>query len=107
MTWQCSEGNVTANNPEDVANLLNNYFHSMFNPPFSQEEYDNHPASNTSSCDLITNIHISSDDVRRALLSLDVNKAMGPDKIPARLLICCAPYISSSLSDLFNKSLNT
>ena len=87
MTWKRKEGNVTAENPEDVANLLNNYFQSMFNPPLSQKEYDNHPSSTTS--------------------SLDVNKAMGPDKIPARLLRCCAPYISSLLSDLFNKSLNT
>ena len=107
MTWKRSEGNITAENPEDVANLLNNYFHSMFNPPYSKEEYNNHPASNTSFCDPITDIHVSSDDVRRILLSLDVNKATGPDRIPARLLKHYAPYISSLLSDLFNKSLNT
>ena len=47
MTWKRKEGNVTAENPEDVANLLNNYFHSMFNPPLSQKEYDNHPSSTT------------------------------------------------------------
>jgi hypothetical protein len=29
----------------------------------------------------------------------------GSDRIPAKLLRCCAPYISSSLTDLFNKSL--
>ena len=107
MTWKRSEGDIIVENPEDVANLLNNYFHSVFNPPFSQEEYNNHPASTTSSCDPITDIHVTSDDVRRILLSLDVNKATGADRIPARLLRYCAPYISSSLSDLFNKSLNT
>ena len=106
MTWKRKEGNVTTENPEDVANFLNNYFQSMFNPPLSQKEYDNHPSSTTSSYDMLTDIHVTSDDVRRILSSLDVNKAMGPDKIPARLLRCCAPYISSSLSDLF-KSLNT
>ena len=51
--------------------------------------------------------NISSDDVQRALLSLDDNKATGPDKIPAKLLRCCAPYISSSLADLFNRSLTS
>ena len=56
MTWKRSEGNITAENPVDVANLLNNYFHSMFNPPCSKEEYNNHPASNTSFCDPITDI---------------------------------------------------
>ena len=105
MTWKRSEGNITAENPVDVANLLNNYFHSMFNPPCSKEEYNNHPASNTSFCDPITDIHVSSNGVRRIILSLDVNKATGPDRIPARLLKHCAPYISSSLSDLFNNSL--
>ena len=39
------------------------------------------------------------------LLSLDISKATGPDNIPAALLIYCAPYISSSLSNLFYKSL--
>ena len=107
MTWKRKEGNATAENPEDVANLLNNYFQSIFNPPLSQKEYDNHPSSTTSSYDMLTDIHVTCDDVRRILSSLDVNKAMGPEKIPARLLRCCAPYISSSLSDLFNKSLNT
>ena len=107
MTWKRSEGDITAENPDYVANLINNYFHTMFNPPFSQEEYNNHPVSTTSSCDPITGIHVTSDDVRRILLSLEINKATGPDRIPARLLRCCAPYISSSPSDIFNKSLNT
>ena len=77
----------------------------MFNPPFSQEEYNNHPASTTSSCDPITDIHVTSNDVRRILLSLEVNKATGPDRIPARLLRYCVPYISLSLSDLFNRKI--
>ena len=68
MIWKRKEGNVTAENPEDVANLLNNYFHSMFNPPLSQKEYDNHPSSTTSSYDMLTDIHVTSDDVRRILL---------------------------------------
>ena len=56
---------------------------------------------------MLTGIHVTSDDARRILSSLDVNKAMGPDKISAKLLRCRVPYISSLLSDLFNKSLNT
>ena len=64
MTWKRKEGNVTAENPEDVANLLNNYFHSMFNPPLSQKEYDNHPSWTTSSYDMLTDIHVTSDDVQ-------------------------------------------
>jgi hypothetical protein len=79
----------------------------MFNKPLSQEDYDAHPASTTTFCDPISNINISPDDVRNALLSLNDNKAPGPDKIPAKLLRCCAPYISSSLADLFYRSLTS
>jgi hypothetical protein len=78
----------------------------MFNQPLSQEDYDAHPVLNTTSCNPLSDITISPDDVRRILLSLD-DKATGPDRIPATLLKCCALYISSSLSDLFNKSLSS
>ena len=38
--------------------------------------------------------------------TLDVDKATGPDKIPAVLLKTCAANISPSLCKLFNKSLS-
>ena len=41
---------------------------------------------------------------QRLFLSLDITKATGPDNIPAALLKYCAPYISTSLSNLLNKS---
>ena len=109
MSWKRNEGTVTAENPEDVANLLNNFSFSMFNKSLSQEDYDAHPASMTTTfCDPISDINISPDhDVQHALLSLDDNKATGPDKIPAKLLRCCAPYISSSLADLLNRNLTS
>ena len=44
--------------------------------------------------------------MRNALLSLDVNKATGPDKFPSRLLKNCAPRICGSQCALFNKSLS-
>jgi hypothetical protein len=50
MSWKRDEGTVIAENPEDVANLLNNFFFSMFNKPLSQEDYDAHPASTTTFC---------------------------------------------------------
>jgi hypothetical protein len=105
ITWKRDDGTVT----EETANLLNNYFYSMFNhdQPLYQEDYDAHPVPNATSCNPLSDITISPDDVRRFLLSLDDNKATGPDRIPVTLLKCCAPYISSSLSDLFNKSLSS
>ena len=55
--------------------------------------------------EMINDIVISPNEVRVGLLSLDTSKACGPDNIPATLLKYCAPYISSSLCNLFNKSL--
>ena len=46
-------------------------------------------------------------DVFSVLYNLDVNKAQGPDGIPARLLKETARQIAPSLTVLFNKSLRT
>ena len=48
----------------------------------------------------------SSANVGELLLTLDVNKATGPDGLSARLLREAAPVISDPLSKLFNMSLN-
>ncbi len=79
----------------------------MFSPPIPQDDYDTHPVSSTNFCNPISDIEISPDAVRRVLLCLDYSKATGSDGIPAKLLKCCAPHISSSLSCPFNKSLTT
>jgi hypothetical protein len=44
-------------------------------------------------------------EVENYLRSLDITKASGPDKIPARLLKECDRYIAPSLCELFNVSL--
>ena len=62
-TWKRDDGTVTATNPEETANLLNNYFYSMFNQPLSQEDYDAHPVPNTTSCNPLGDITISPDDL--------------------------------------------
>ena len=65
----------------------------MFKPPLFQEEYDDHLANNMDFIETISDIDITPNEVRYVLLSLDMNKATGPDNIPAALLIYCAPYI--------------
>ena len=49
---------------------------------------------------------ITPNEVRHVLLSLDISKVTSPDNIPAVVPEYCARYISSSLSSLFNNSLN-
>lgn len=50
-------------------------------------------------------IAIHAKEVLRVLRSLDVNKASGPDGIPARVLRNCAPELSPVLTRLFRLSL--
>ena len=106
MVWCQGEHSVTAGEPDDIANLLNEYFHSTFKPSLSEEEYEDHPSTTTIPLsETLSDIHITPDEVKNILLSLDDNKATGPDNIPAKLLRCSAPQICSSLCDLFNLSL--
>ena len=54
---------------------------------------------------MLSNMDITPEEVKNILLSLDDNKATGPDSIPAKLLRYCVPAMCSSLCDLFNLSL--
>ena len=55
---------------------------------------------------VITELTLSEHEVELALKSLDINKATGPDGIPAKLRKETASIIAPSLSKLFNKSLH-
>ena len=57
--------------------------------------------ANPELCDLT----FTANKVLAVLSSLDVNKASGPDKIPARILKETPHEIAPSLCELFNKSL--
>jgi hypothetical protein len=56
---------------------------------------------------IMKDITLSEADVFSILHNLDINKAQGPDGIPARLLKETARQIALSLTVLFNKSLST
>ena len=51
-------------------------------------------------------VPITVDSVLDILLSLNVNKATGPDGIPARILKLSAPAVADTLVTLFNASLD-
>jgi hypothetical protein len=54
----------------------------------------------------IADLELTEGEVCSVLRTLDVDKATGPDKIPAVLLKNCAASGSPSLCELFNKSLS-
>ncbi len=53
----------------------------------------------------LQDIRIQTKSVRRALLNLNINKATGPDEIPARVLKRCAPELAPVFQRLFHLSL--
>ena len=113
MTWTRSDSTITATNPGDIANLLNEYFYSVFKPSCCTSSHCVVNLQPPTCCDsndnilrTLSDISLSPTEVRDVLLSLDPNKATVPDKIPAKLLKVCAPHIYFSLCALFNKCLH-
>ena len=102
MTWTSCDSTITATNPGDIANLLNDYFYSVFKRPCTSSDWVTNlqlPTCRDSidnTLRTITDISLSPTEVRDVLLSLDPNRATDPDKIPAKLLNFCAPHIYSS-----------
>ena len=86
----------------DIADLFNDYFSTIVSGN------DNTIPTNISSSPTdskLSGLTLSPDDVLAALLSLDTNKATGPDEIPPRILKECAHQIAPSLCLIFNQSL--
>ena len=95
---------ATANTPEEIADIFNNYFTSVFSVP-QEDKVDNgagkFPAAEPPFSDIV--LHVG--EVEAVLKSLDPNKATGPDEIPDRILKETATTIAPSLCKLFNRSL--
>ena len=109
MTWARSDSTFSVKNPGDIANLLKDYFYSVAKPQCTSSNCVANLQPPTC-CDFKNNtlrtisvISLSPSEVHDVPLSLDPNKAIGPDKIPAKLLKVCAPQIFLSLCALFNK----
>ena len=85
------------------ASCFNKYFSSVF----TVEDFDSFPDVKSSTAmgpDLIDSVHFTPQAVYDLLHSLCVDKACGPDLIPARLLKEGAESICVSLSHLFQLS---
>ncbi len=91
----------TATNPAKIANMFNNYFALVFTSDIQFDE----PRLSTSD-PLITELTLRKHEVESTLKTLDINKATGPDGIPAKLLKQTASTIAPSLCKLFDKSLH-
>ena len=55
----------------------------------------------------IPDVSFSTDGILKLIKSLNINKASGPDNIPARVLTICAEEIAPILTILFTQSFNS
>ena len=92
---------LTANTDQNIANLFNQYFYSVFHNSSSFPNIDDLPFMH----DSLSSITISTADVFEALGSLDVEKSPGMDKISPRVLQNCAEALTEQLHHLFSLSL--
>ena len=91
----------TANTDLNIANLFNQYFYSVFHDSSSLPNIDDLPPIHNS----LSSITISPTDVFEVLVSLDVEKSPGMDKISPRVLRNCAVALTEPLHHLFSLSL--
>ena len=89
----------------EMANALNNFFHSVFNPKNSEPSTSSSSISSSSAPEL-SSIQLSEAEVLGVLRNLNTRKACGPDNIPSRLLVDLAEVIASPLCEIFNISLS-
>ena len=99
-TQSSQPSRLTATNPNEIADLFNSYFASVFTTENLPVQYPN-----KSYDPVLTDLSLSELEVEILLTSLDTNKATGSDEIPARLLKETASIIVPSICKLFNKSL--
>lgn len=88
----------------DKANVFNNYFASQAVVDDSETLLPDDSSSYTPNN--LSDIAITSNDVKDILVNLDASKAVGPDLISPRILKNTASVICVPLSMLFNKSLS-
>ena len=99
-TQSSQPSRLIATNPNEIADLFNTYFASVFTTENLPVQYPN-----MSYDPVLTDLSLSELEVEILLTSLDTNKATGSDEIPARLLKETASIIVPSICKLFNKSL--
>lgn len=88
----------------DKAELFNKYFQSTFKRDVTSVDGLSH--TDTLHINELSNVVFNSNMVECAMLNLDVDKARGPDGIPA-VVQECAHELSPSLTQLFNLSMAT
>ena len=102
-TAPLKDNGVLVSDPKSKANILNRQYQSVF----SQEDQTSIPQPIEPPSPPMSDIVVSQDGILKLLLELKVNKASGPDLIPARILKLAASSLSHCLTIIFQASLST
>ncbi|KAK3104689.1 hypothetical protein FSP39_007852 [Pinctada imbricata] len=84
------------------AEILNTQFHSIY----TREDTNNMPNKGTSPYPDMPSIRVSVKGVLTLLKNININKATGPDALPARLLHDYAEHLAPILTSIFQSSLD-
>ena len=98
-----ADGNLTSSDKEK-ADLLVEFFESVF----TKEDLNNLPEltiPKKGDHHFINDLNINAEEVKVKLNNLNINKSMGPDKIPSIILKNLSEELCEPLSIIFNKSL--
>ena len=98
--------NKLTRNPKQTATLLAEFFSSTFvNEPFVPLEEDCYKYSQ----EIIGNLEITSEMVRKELKKLNISKSMGPDNVPPKVLSALSENdgFVDAVTVLFNRCFNT
>ena len=92
-------------NEIDMAEILNEYFASVFTKEDPNNIVDASPTPGNPI--QLSHCEITEENIKRTLEKIKVNKTPGPDRIAPRVLKETMQQISKPLSIIFNKSLNS
>ncbi len=94
-------GEETVDDPEEVAEVFNRYFHSVF----TKENYFRGEMTALEKGTDLKEIKISVEEVKNMLEDLDVRKAMGPDSVSSWILKECSSQLVSVLHNIISTTL--
>ena len=88
---------------DETATALNKYYQSVFTKDDPQSTAPIFPDQTQ---ERLTDIMVSVDSVKEVLLSLNANKAAGPDKVENCVMKQCSEEMAPKLQELFRKSID-
>ena len=101
---------TTISNPMEISNIFNNYFSSIaskikLNISFSHKHFSDF-LKNRSNISFLVSL-TDKTEIENVISSLDSNKSVGPNSIPAKILKLLKNDFSSQLSEIFNISFSS